>query len=53
MTARGAEDGLADDVLANLPTAPDNMRGALRIDDAFWHRNLDRLERRFSAWLGN
>ncbi|MFC0387386.1 ABC transporter substrate-binding protein [Muricoccus vinaceus] len=51
VTARGAEDGLADDILANLPTAPDNARGALRIDDGFWHHNLDRLERRFSAWL--
>jgi putative spermidine/putrescine transport system substrate-binding protein len=52
VTARGAEDGLPDEVLANLPTAPDNARGALRIDDAFWHAHLDRLERRFVAWLG-
>jgi len=51
VTARGAEDGLSDDVLANLPTAPDNIRDALRIDDAFWHANLDRLERRFATWL--
>jgi putative spermidine/putrescine transport system substrate-binding protein len=50
VTARGAEAGLPDEVLANLPTAPDNARGALRIDDAFWHVNLDRLERRFTAW---
>jgi putative spermidine/putrescine transport system substrate-binding protein len=50
VTARGAEDGLPDEVLANLPTAPDNARGALRIDDAFWLANLDRLERRFTAW---
>jgi len=53
VTARGAEDALPDEVLANLPTAPDNARGALRINDAFWHANLDRLERRFLAWLGN
>ncbi|WP_338661437.1 extracellular solute-binding protein [Pararoseomonas sp. SCSIO 73927] len=50
VTARGAESGLPDDVLANLPTAPDNARDALRVDDAFWRANLDRLERRFSAW---
>ncbi|MCR0982964.1 extracellular solute-binding protein [Roseomonas populi] len=50
VTAKGAESGLPDDVLANLPTAPDNVRGALRIDDAFWRANLDPLERRFSAW---
>ena len=52
MTARGAEDGLPDEVLANLPTASDNARGALRIDDTLWHANLDRLERRFAAWVG-
>ena len=52
VTARGAEDGLPDEVLANLPTASDNARGALRIDDTFWHANLDRLERRFAAWVG-
>ena len=52
VTARGAEDALGDEVLANLPTAPDNSRDALRIDDAFWHANLDRLERRFATWLG-
>ncbi|MBP0491367.1 extracellular solute-binding protein [Pararoseomonas indoligenes] len=53
VTAKGAEDGLPDDVLANLPTAPDNARGALRVDDAFWHANLDRLERRFAAWANS
>ena len=51
VTARGAEAGLPEDVQANLPTAPDNARDALRIDDAFWHANLDRLERRFAAWV--
>lgn len=50
VTALGAQDGLPDEVAANLPTAPENMRGALRIDDAFWHDNLARLERRFAAW---
>jgi putative spermidine/putrescine transport system substrate-binding protein len=53
VTAQGAEAGLPDEVLANLPTAPDNARGALRIDDAFWHDHLDRLERRFTAWVGD
>ncbi|MBP0443209.1 ABC transporter substrate-binding protein [Roseomonas sp. SSH11] len=51
VTARGAESGLPDEVLENLPTAPGNARGALRIDDEFWHANLDRLERRFAEWL--
>jgi putative spermidine/putrescine transport system substrate-binding protein len=51
VTARGAEAALPDEVLANLPTAPDNSRDALRIDDRFWHEHLDRLTRRFSAWM--
>jgi putative spermidine/putrescine transport system substrate-binding protein len=53
VTAQGAEAGLPDEVLANLPTAPDNARGALRIDDAFWRKNHDRLERRFAEWAGH
>ena len=48
---RGAEDGLPDEVLASLPTAPDNARGALRIDEAFWHTHLDRLEHRLELWM--
>jgi putative spermidine/putrescine transport system substrate-binding protein len=50
VTVVGAEAGLPDEVLANLPTSPDNARGALRINDAFWHDNLDRLEQRFLEW---
>jgi len=52
ITARGAEVALPDDVQASLPTAPDNARRAIRIDDVFWHAHHDRLERRFAAWLG-
>ncbi|MFH5925451.1 ABC transporter substrate-binding protein [Roseomonas xinghualingensis] len=51
VTLQGAEAGLPDEVLANLPTAPDNARGALRIDDRFWHNHLDRLERSFTIWM--
>ena len=51
VTAIGAEASLPDEVLANLPSASDNARHALRLDDAFWSAHLDRLERRFATWL--
>jgi len=38
-------------VLANLPTAPENMANAIEISDAFWLENLDRLNERFNKWV--
>lgn len=52
VTARGAEERLPRDVVLRLPSAPANADGALRIDDHFWVDNIDRLARRFDAWLG-
>jgi putative spermidine/putrescine transport system substrate-binding protein len=51
VTARGANALLTRDVLMQLPTAPQNAQSALRIDDRFWLDNIDRLNRRFEAWL--
>ncbi|WP_426956026.1 ABC transporter substrate-binding protein [Muricoccus radiodurans] len=51
VTARGAEASLPADVLADLPTAPENARDSLAIDERFWVANVDRLERRFNAWV--
>ena len=51
VTAKGANDHIAPAVLANLPTTPEHMEGALRIDDQFWLDNLDRLSQRFNNWL--
>ncbi|MDQ1078409.1 ABC transporter substrate-binding protein [Pseudoroseomonas cervicalis] len=50
-TARGAQDGLPAEVLANLPTTPANAEGALQISDQFWLDNLDRLNQRFNNWV--
>lgn len=36
--------------LMDLPTAPDNMEGAIHISDAFWIENIDRLNERFNNW---
>ncbi|WP_237215466.1 ABC transporter substrate-binding protein [Falsiroseomonas oryziterrae] len=52
VTARGANALLTRDVLMQLPTAPQNAQSALRIDDRFWLDNIDRLNRRFEAWIG-
>lgn len=52
VTARGADERLPREVLLRLPTAPAHAEGALRIDDRFWLDNIDRLGRRFDAWVG-
>lgn len=40
------------DMLANLPTAPDNMKTALIVDVKFWADHGDALRQRFKAWVG-
>jgi putative spermidine/putrescine transport system substrate-binding protein len=42
---------IAPDVLKDLPTNPDNLKGALTLDSRFWADNRDELEKRFNAWL--
>lgn len=37
-------------VLADLPTAPDNMKSAVEINTDFWLENIDRLTERFNKW---
>ncbi len=37
-------------VLADLPTAPDNMKNAIEINTDFWLENIDRLTERFNKW---
>jgi putative spermidine/putrescine transport system substrate-binding protein len=36
--------------LADLPTAPDNLKNAIEIDTQFWLENLDKLTERFNKW---
>ena len=51
VTARGAEAALPVTVLATLPTAPNNARTALQIDDRFWIERIDTLGARFERWM--
>lgn len=37
--------------LAQLATAPENIKTALPINDKFWLENLDKLNQRFNAWV--
>jgi putative spermidine/putrescine transport system substrate-binding protein len=49
--AKGANDGLPPEAQALSPTAPANLGAAVRLDTAFWHDNLAKLQQRFDAWL--
>ena len=51
VTNRGATELIDRAVLPNLPTAPDNFRTALFINDRYWLENIDRLNQRFNAWV--
>jgi putative spermidine/putrescine transport system substrate-binding protein len=50
-TVRAAQDLLPAPARAQNPAAPENMQGALAIDESFWADNRARLDARFSAWL--
>lgn len=50
-SVKAAGDLVAKDVLPNLPSAPQNSEGALAQDGAFWGRNGDALNARFSSWI--
>jgi putative spermidine/putrescine transport system substrate-binding protein len=47
---RKAVDAIPPDILANLPSAPQNLENAVGIDVAFWTDNIDELNKRFTAW---
>jgi putative spermidine/putrescine transport system substrate-binding protein len=49
-TNRNALELLPARLAADLPSAPPNLAGALRIDTAFWIEHGDTLERRFNSW---
>lgn len=51
VTAKGVNERLPAALLADLPTAPQNMASALQLSDRFWLDNLDRLTQRFNTWV--
>jgi putative spermidine/putrescine transport system substrate-binding protein len=51
--AKGINDGLPSEILANSPSNPANLSQSLRMDAGFWHDNLGKLSQRFAAWIGH
>lgn len=50
--ATQAVDLLSPEVRATSPSAPENLKGALVVDEGFWAANGAKLEQRFADWLG-
>ena len=43
-------NGIDAKIAADLPTAPQNLKGALASNTEFWVENGEDLEQRFNAW---
>ena len=48
--ARGVNEGLSPEIVANSPTAQPNVAAGLRMDTAFWNENQAKLRQRFEGW---
>lgn len=50
VTHKDAAAQIDKEILANLPTAPENLESALELDTEFWVENVEPLMERFTAW---
>ncbi|WP_176787862.1 ABC transporter substrate-binding protein [Roseospirillum parvum] len=50
VSAKGVNDLIPADRLADLPTADANMANAVLIDTAFWLEHIEQLTTRFNKW---
>ena len=50
VTHKDAAAQIDKEILHNLPTAPDNLEGAIGLDTEFWVENVEPLMERFTAW---
>jgi len=50
VTNKEAIKGVDPEKALSTPTHPDNMKGALALNAAFWVENGDQLSQRFNAW---
>ena len=50
VTHKGAASEIDPEVLRDLPTAPENLKGAIELDTEFWVENVEPLTERFTAW---
>ena len=47
---KAAQALIPPEILKNLPSAPENLKGQIGIDAAFWTDRIDELSKRFNAW---
>jgi len=50
VTRKDAAAQIDKEVLADLPTAPENLEGAIELDTEYWVENVEPLMERFTAW---
>jgi putative spermidine/putrescine transport system substrate-binding protein len=51
--AKGLNDGLPPELVAESPSSAANLAAGLKVDAPFWHDNLAKLRQRFDAWQGH
>jgi putative spermidine/putrescine transport system substrate-binding protein len=47
---KAATQAIPPEILKNLPSAPENLKGALALNTTFWTDHVDELNKRFNAW---
>jgi putative spermidine/putrescine transport system substrate-binding protein len=52
-TVKAAADEVPEEYLADLPTTPKNLEGAIELDTEFWVENIESLTERFERWAAN
>lgn len=50
VTHKDAAAQIDKEILQDLPTAPDNLAGAIQLDTEFWVENVEPLTERLTAW---
>jgi putative spermidine/putrescine transport system substrate-binding protein len=49
-TIAAASEHVPEEYVADLPTTPENLEGAIEFDTEFWVENIERLTERFERW---
>jgi putative spermidine/putrescine transport system substrate-binding protein len=49
-TIAAASEHVPEEYVADLPTTPENLDGAIEFDTEFWVENIERLTERFERW---
>jgi putative spermidine/putrescine transport system substrate-binding protein len=49
-TIAAASEHVPEEYVADLPTTPENLEGALEFDTEFWVENIEHLTERFERW---